>query len=272
MEKILGEQTRIRGTVLNLLFLILTIYVGILAANTFKEGKYIGRQGAAISTITVDGSGKVYASPDLATMDFSVVSEAKTVNEAMNDNSNKMNAVIEAAKKLGIAADDLQTSGFNINPHYDYVDVAAETGSAAEVYYPSGQRVLSGYDITQTLTVKVRQDNMSKIGQIIQEATIAGANEVGDLRFTIDNPDDLRAEARKQAIDDAKAKAQVLADQLEVKLGKITGYNEGGYSPTYTMAYDRAAAGVTEKSAPAPTIQTGQNKIESNVNITYEIE
>lgn len=267
----LNEQMKTQGLVLSLLFLVLTVYVAVLSANAIKEGKYIGRQGAAINTITVSGNGKVYASPDLATMDFSVVSEAKTVSEAMDDNSGKMNAVIEAAKKLGVAADDLQTSGFNINPHYDYMEAKPETTDMG-YYYPSGKRVLTGYDITQTLTVKVRQDNMSKIGQIIQDATTAGANEVGDLQFTVDKPDDLQAEARKQAIDDAKAKAKVLADQLGVRLGNITGYSEGGYYPTYTMAYDKAAVGGIEESAAAPTIQTGQNKIESNVSISYEIQ
>jgi len=122
----------------------------------------------------------------------------------------------------------LQTSGFNINPHYDYVTITSQNTSTESYYYPSGKRVLSGYEVNQTLTVKIRQDNMAKIGQIIQEATNAGANEVGDLQFTVDKPDELQAKARKQAIDEAKAKAQVLADQLGVRLGNITGYSENG--------------------------------------------
>ena len=270
--KIFGEKISYVLGIAGILFAVLAVYVGTLTVNAFREGKYIGRQGASINTITVSGKGEIYASPDLATMDFSVVSEAKTVNEAMDDNSAKMNAVIAAAKKSGIADEDLRTSGFNINPHYDYVEAKPQATDMGGYYYPSGKRVLSGYDITQTLTVKVRQDNMSKIGQIIQDATAAGANEVGDLQFTIDKPDDLQAEARKQAIDDAKAKDKVLAGQLGVKLGNITGYSEGGYYPTYNMAYDKAAGGVVAATAAAPAIQTGQNKIESNVSITYEIQ
>jgi len=72
-----------------LLLLALTVYLIILAANALKEGKYIGRQGASINTITVSGKGEIYTSPDLATIDFSVISEAKNVSEAMEDNTKK---------------------------------------------------------------------------------------------------------------------------------------------------------------------------------------
>jgi uncharacterized protein len=274
-NKILEGHAYFLKPATGLLFLVLTVYVGALAVNTIKESKYVGHPGASINTINVSGTGEVYASPDLATMDFSVVSEAKAVNQAMDDNTRKMNVVIAAIKGLGVAETDLRTSGFDINPHYDYVNepvTAACAGGLCPVSM-GGKRVLSGYDITQTLTVKVRQENMSKIGQMIQDATGAGANEVGDLQFTIDKPDDLQAEARKQAIDKAKAKAKILAEQLGVKLGNITGYSEGGYYPTYTMVYDAKASGaVASEAAVSPAIQTGQNKIESNVNITYEIE
>ena len=270
-NKISGEQKGFLIPFAAILFAVLAIYVGVLAVNAVKANKYIGRDYTSIDTITVSGTGDVYASPDLATMDFSVVSEATAVAAAMDDNTKKMNAIVDVVKSLGVPEADLQTSGFSINPHYDYVNDKTTT-SPNGAYYPSGNRVLSGYDITQTLTVKVRQDNMAKIGQIIAEATASGANQVGDLQFTIDKPETLQDEARKQAIDEAKAKAETLASQLGVKLVKITNYSEGGYAPTYSLSYDKAAATGTAAEAATPAIQTGQNKIESNVNITYEIE
>ncbi len=270
MEKIFGEKTGYAAGAAGVLFMVLAVYVAILAVNAVKENKYIGRDAAGMSSITVSGKGEVYASPDLATMDFSVLSESKTVAEAMEDNTRKMNAIIDAVKSLGVADDDLRTSGFNINPHYDYIETNPET-TEMRVYYPSGKRQLSGYDITQTLTVKVRQDNMSKVGQIIQEAAASGANQVGDLQFTIDKPEVLQEQARKQAIEEAKAKAAVLAQQLEVKLGDITGYSEGGYYPTYTTNYAKGMEMDAVQESATPAIQTGQNKIESSVNITYEI-
>jgi len=271
MEKIFGEKTGFTSAAAGVLFAILAVYVAVLAFNAVKGNKYIGRDLASMSTITVSGTGEVYGSPDLATVDLSVVSEAATVAAAMEDNTNKMNAIIDLVKSLGVAEEDVKTSGFNINPRYDYVKDAADI-STGDIYYPSGKRVLSGYDITQTLTVKVRKDNMAKIGQIIEEATASGANQVGDLQFTIDKPETLQDEARKQAIDEAKAKAETLASQLGIKLGNITDFNEGGYVPTYTMSYAKGMAMDAAETAATPTIEAGQNKIESNVNITYEIE
>lgn len=259
---------------------VLAVYIGILAINAIKENKYIGRGAVSTNTITVSGNAEVYANPDLATMDFSVISEAATVAAAMEDNSKKMNAIIDVIKNFGVAQEDIKTSGFNINPRYDYVkeskSMSASSASSVSVppedtyYYPSGKRVLSGYEINQTLSVKMR--DMSKIGQIIEEAVASGANQTGDLQFTIDNPDSIQEQARREAIAKAKDKAQVLAGHLGIKLGNIIGYNEGGYTPVYSMNYAKGAAADATQESAVPVVQAGQNKIESNVSITYEIE
>lgn len=282
-----GSKT---GRIFMAVFVVaLTVYVVALAVNAVKANKYIGRDAAGQASITVSGSGDVSAKPDLAVMDFSVVSEGKTVAAATEDNNKKMNAIVDVAKSLGVAENDLQTTGYNISPRYDYVkqtntaapSAASGAGVASGVdisslsspYYPVGQRVLAGYDVTQTLTVKMRGDNMSKIGQIIQEVTAAGANQAGDLQFTLDNPDAVQAQAREKAIADATAKAQALAGQLKVKLVRITSYGENGYAPTYQMAYAKSASADSGMgSVPAPNIQTGENKVTANVSITYEIE
>ena len=268
--------------VVGALAIALAVYVAALAVNAIKSNKYIGRQVANQATISVSGDGEVYKTPDLAVMSFSVVSEAKTVAEAMEDNTKKMNAITDVMKSMGVAENDLQTTNFSINPRYDYVRATApvpadgaEIAVDEEYYYPSGKRTLSGYDVNQTMTIKVRQENMGKIGQIIQEATASGANQVGSLQFTLDDPDAAQAEARELAIVEAKEKAEILAKQLNVKLVRIISYNDGGYSPTYRLNYDakEEAYGMGgAASVPAPDIQAGESKISMNVNITYEIE
>ncbi|HNR81808.1 MAG TPA: SIMPL domain-containing protein [Candidatus Pacearchaeota archaeon] len=270
--------------VVGALAIALAVYVAALAVNAIKSNKYIGRQVANQATISVSGDGEVYKTPDLAVMSFSVVSESKTVAEAMEDNTKKMNAITDVMKSMGVAENDLQTTNFSINPRYDYVRAAvpapasadgAETAIDGEYYYPSGKRTLSGYDVNQTLTIKIRQENMGKIGQIIQEATASGANQVGSLQFTLDDPDAAQAEARELAIVEAKEKAEILAKQLNVKLVRIISYNDGGYSPTYRLNYDakEEAYGMGgAASVPAPDIQAGESKISMSVNITYEIE
>lgn len=268
--------------VVGALAIALAVYVAALAVNAIKSNKYIGRQVANQATISVSGDGEVYKTPDLAVMSFSVVSEAKTVAEAMEDNTKKMNAITDVMKSMGVAENDLQTTNFSINPRYDYVRATApvpadgaEIAVDEEYYYPSGKRTLSGYDVNQTMTIKVRQENMGKIGQIIQEATASGANQVGSLQFTLDDPDAAQAEARELAIAEAKEKAEILARQLNVKLVRIISYNDGGYSPVYRLNYDakEEAYGMGgAASVPAPDIQAGESKISMNVNITYEIE
>ncbi|MFA6376069.1 MAG: SIMPL domain-containing protein [Candidatus Paceibacterota bacterium] len=282
-----GENTKSLRVIGGVLLAVLAVYVAVLAVNAIKANKYVGRDVTNPGTISVSGTGEVYKAPDLAVMDFSVVSENKTVDGAMEDNVRKMNAIQDVVKSLGVAEKDLQTSGFSVNPKYDYVKAAVPTlmpaagsisggGSAAAdeaIYYSSGKRILSGYDVTQTLTVKIRKDNLSKIGKIIEEATASGANQVGDLQFTLDDPNAAQAEAREKAIGDAQAKAQKLAEQLKVKLVRIINYSDSGYYPSSVrLNYATKDAAGGGESVPTPNIQTGENKITSNVSISYEIE
>jgi uncharacterized protein YggE len=237
--------------------LSLTVWVNIDIQNKIRETE---------NTITVSDSGEVYARPDLALTTFSVITEAKTVAEALSKNTEKMNTIIDSVKEQGVEEKDLKTTSFNIYPRYEYQRVEPE------IYpYPPGKRVLVGYEVTQSLEVKIR--DMTKIGDIIQGATDAGANQVGDLQFTIDKEDELKSQARAEAIKKTKAKAQELASQLGIKLIRITNFSEGISVPYY---YDYAlkeaiGMGGEGEAVPQPQIETGENKIEVTVTITYEI-
>jgi len=249
------------GLVIVFLF-VLVVYVGAMAFNKMKEWKYIGQGVETKNIITVSDTSEIYAKPDLAITSFSVVTEAKTVAEAMSENTTKMNAVISGVKGQGVEDKDLKTINFNISPHYEWYDKS--------LLYPSGRRTLTGYDITQTLQVKIR--DMEKIGTIIQTAVDAGSNEASDLQFTIDKEDELKNQAREQAIEKTKAKAESLAKQLGVKLVRIISFSENNYLPYYYSGLEKAAvpAGYGIGGGEAQ-IQTGENKITSIVSITYEI-
>jgi uncharacterized protein YggE len=250
--------------VLSVFLLVLAVSSAVGIVNKIKEGKYIGWEFETKNVITVSGEGEIYATPDLAIVDFSVVSDFKTVAEAMTDNTKKMNAVIDAAKKLGVKDEDLETTGFNISPRYEWYGPACLYPPC-----PSGRRVLAGYEVTQTLEVKIR--DMAKIGDIIQGATDAGSNQAGDLQLTIDKQDEVLNQARQQAIAKAKTKADALAAQLGVKLVRIVNFSESGasrYFPTYMEAKGLGGG----EAVAAPQIQTGQNKIVVDVSITYQID
>jgi len=249
------------SVILFIFLMVVTVWFAVAIQNKIKEGKYIGQEIEAKNTITVSETGEIYAKPDLALTTFSVITEAKTVSEAMSDNTQNMNAIISVMKDEGIEEKDLKTTSFTIYPRYEWQKIESE------IYpYPPGKRVLVGYEVRQSLQVKIRE--MAKIGDIIQGATDAGANQVGNLQFTIDQEDELKKQARGQAIEKAKAKAQELAQHLGVSLVRITHFSESGVVPRFYAPTTEMAEG---KGGEAPQIETGENLISVTVSITYEI-
>lgn len=242
----------ILSAIASVFLFIAAVYLVFGIINAIKQGRYIGQDVEGRSAITVSESGEVYANPDLAIVDLSVISEDKTVAEAMSNNTGKMDQIVALIKNQGVEAKDIKTTDFSIYPRYEY-----NVGGG-------DKRILVGYEVQQTLQVKIR--DLQKTSSIIQAATNAGVNQVGNLQFTIDQQDELRKQAREIAIEKAKAKAQELARQLGVKLTRITSFSEGfnDASPIYKeMAYSMGGG--------ASSIESGQNKIEVSVNITYEI-
>tara|TARA_B100001971_G_C18179520_1_gene531947 strand:- start:468 stop:1259 length:792 start_codon:yes stop_codon:yes gene_type:complete len=215
------------------------------------------------NTLVVSGTGEIYAKPDLALMTFSVVTEAKTVDATMAENTEKMNNIISSIKSQGVEDKDLKTTSFSIYPRYEYEK--GEIYPSNILLDPPGKRILVGYEVSQSLQVKIR--DLGRIGDIIQGATDNGANQVGSLQFTIDNQDELKKEAREQAIKKAKAKAKELTSQLGVKLGRITNFSEGSSAPRYYGLMAEAMGGGGEDLQ----IETGENKITVTVSLTYEI-
>jgi len=238
---------------------VLTLSFAVGAWNKIKESKYIGQDIIVRNTISVSGTGEAYVKPNLGLVSFSVITEKKTVAQSMSENTKKMNKVIETMKALGIEEKDLKTTQFDIYPRYEYQD--------DETFPLREKRVLVGYEVFQSLQVKIR--DLEKSGQIVQGAADAGANQVGDLTFAVD--DQKRGEAEKQtrkdAIKEAKEQAKEIAKQLGVGLIRIIDFSEQSYAPRsdYMLKEAYGSGGAT------PQIETGENKIETTVYITYEI-
>ncbi len=251
--------------IVSLFLIVLVVFFGVKVANEIKTGKYIGMT-AGQNIISVSGEGEVYVKPDLGIIVFTVANEAKTVDTAMSENTAKMNNVIAAIKGQGVEEKDIKTTNFNINPRYEY----PKTDLSASYYY-SGKRVLVGYEITQSVQVKIR--DLTKTGTLITKVTEAGANDVGDLTFTVDDEDAAKKEARDQAIAKAKEKAQQLAEKLGVRLTRIVNFYENSY-PVYnydTMYKSAISSEGMGGITPSPSIETGENRITATVTISYEI-
>ncbi|WKZ29046.1 MAG: SIMPL domain-containing protein [Patescibacteria group bacterium] len=237
----------------NLLLATAVVYLGVMAANAYKENDYIGRPDASRDTIAISAEGKVTALPDIATVSVGVQTDNRAVSAAQKENSTKMNAIIEKVKSFGVAAEDIKTSNYSIYPQYDYVN---------------GRQVERGFMVTQNIDVKVR--NLDAIGEILAAAGDLGANQVGGVSFTIDEPEDLRQQARLKALEAAKKKAQALADASGVKLGKVVGFSENeGYVPSPMYYAKDAAMGMG--GGAAPSISSGSQDVIVNVTVLYEI-
>ena len=209
--------------------------------------------------ITVAGEGRANVAPDMAILSLSVVKDAKTAREALDANNKAMADVLNALKGAGIAERDLQTSGFAVNPQYQYPD-NSDGGNR--------QPVLTGYQVANTLTVRVR--DLAKLGEIIDQSVTLGINQGGGIEFTNDAPEATVTEARKKAVSDAIAKAKVLAEAAGVSLGRVVDISETPSRPEpvpmmRSMAKEFAAA-------DAVPIATGENSYNVTVTVTFAIK
>ncbi len=210
-------------------------------------------------TITVTGEGKANAKPDIADVSLSVVSKGSSVKQVTTDNNTKMNQVIAAVQGLGVDPKDITTSQYDLNPEYDYTNPST-----------SGGYKILGYDLTQTVALKVR--NLNSVDDILSAATTAGANEVGSLSFDIDDSGPIKTQARAQAFTQAKNLAQEMASEAGVGLGRVVTFSESNPSTPVPMMYDMAMKSVGSAAAPAPSIQPGQKELTVDVSVTYEID
>lgn len=233
------------------LLAVLALWVG---AKFLNEVKIFTRPSISAPTISVSGEGKVLARPDIGVVSLSVVAGSPDMSSAQDEASVRINKVTDFLASSGIEEKDVKTLSYNINTLYDY---------------PKNRREFLGYEVRQTLEVKIR--DLKKASAIIDGVTEFGAIEISDLRFRVDNDEALKREARAKAVADAKAEAFVLAKTLGVGLGDIVSFSEfGGPVPVYGFASGLGVGGDFEKSS-APSIPTGENEITSTVNISFEL-
>ncbi|MFZ2803700.1 MAG: SIMPL domain-containing protein [Patescibacteria group bacterium] len=240
--------------VIALLAIALIIFVGVETRNALQQYNYIGTNGR--DTISIDGYGKVTAQPDLAMVDLGVTTQGAAVKDAQTQNTQKMNAIIAALKAMSIADADIQTSNYSISPNYDYTN---------------GTQKLTGYTISQEVTVKVR--NLDSLGDVLSQAGNLGANQVNGVSFTIDDPTSIQAQARDKALADARTKAEDVAKTLGLTIVKAVTFSESsGSTPPVPLPFAMdASAGIAGKSVPSPSVQSGSLDVESNVTVTFEV-
>jgi hypothetical protein len=215
-----------------------------------------------VNTITVSGTGEVVVKPDIATISFGVSAENLDVAKAQTESATKMNNIIDFLNKNGVDEKDIKTTNYSIYPRYDYTRTSS-------VYPYTGKQVLVGYVVSQTVEVKIR--DISQSGKLLGGVGEFGVTDISGLNFSVDKIDDVKDQARELAIKDAREQARVLAKGLDVRLLKIVSFSENGNSPIYYGMMEKSMAVGMGGDAVAPQLPAGENKITSNVTITYEI-
>jgi uncharacterized protein YggE len=197
--------------------------------------------------IIVIGEGSVTLPPDSAHVTSGVTTTGKTVKEAIGANSKLMAAVTAALSASGIDQRDIQTSQLSVQPIY----VTPE---------PRTEQKLSGYRVTNQVSVKIRQ--VDKVGDIVDRVTAAGATDVGNIAFLVSDKSKALDQAREAAITDARRKAEIYARASGISVGRTIWITENSrISAPLEPALQRAL--------PVP-VATGENTFQVRVTVGYE--
>lgn len=213
-----------------------------------------------------NGEGKASAVPDSAMVSLGVTQQATTVSEAQNKANETADKIIESVKKLGISEKDIKTTNYSVNPNYG-TSGGVEILTMPAPIRDNGEQRITSYTVTQNVEVKVKP--VDKVNQVVDAGTKAGANLVGGVNFTFSDElqKSLENTARKEAVANAKIKAEALAKTAGIRLGKAINVIENSNQPRYSfMSSDMGKA----EQEPATNITPGENEVVVNVIIYYE--
>ncbi len=213
--------------------------------------------GSQQTGIWVTGEGEVTVVPDLAILSLGVEAQADTVTQAQSEATTAMNYILAALRNSGVEENDIQTQYYSIYPTRRWDE-------------STGEEELTGYRVTNMVTVKVRE--VANTGAIIDAVAAAGGNylRINNIELTVDDPAPYQKEAREKALADAEEKAQHIADIADLKLGTPTYVSETSRYNTYTLDM------IYESGIPAPetgsSISPGETTVTVTMLVAYSID
>ena len=200
--------------------------------------------------VSVSATGTVAAEPDIAHISAGVTTEGDTAKDAIARNNTVMAKVIEGLKAAGIAARDIQTTTLNVEPRYSQ----PKDGRPGTV---------SGYRVVNQVRLTVRE--VKRLGEVLDQAIVLGANQINSIGFDIANAETLKDEARKQAMANAKRRAELYATAAGVQLGQVLRISE-----SMMEAVGRPMAGRAMAASSVP-IEAGTRTLTVEVHVTYAL-
>jgi uncharacterized protein len=210
--------------------------------------------------MTVIGQGHILLTPDTAFVTVSMETTGRTVGDAERQNRMVMSKVVERLKALQIENDRIQTASFTVSPQYKPAPKRADA--------PPGPPEIIGYIVGNTITVEVR--NLEKVGPVIEESLAAGANQFQGLQWALQDEQQAKVAALKQAAAKAREKAAALSDALKVKLIRLLSATEESriVRPVPRMARSMVAM---EGGGGEVPVFSGEIRVEAAVTVVYEM-
>jgi len=269
-NQILGEEGSKRISKWGAISLVLfSLFLLVKIITDLKRLPNVGREVYPQSTIMASGTGEAFAIPDIASFSFTVTEMGESVEAAQGLLDIKITKSLAVLKESGIEEKDIKTTGYNVYPKYEWQQIVCITYPC-----PQGQNKLIGYEVSQSINVKVRE--VKKAGDLVSKIGAVNVSNISGVEFTVDDREKYVAKAREEAISKAKTEAKVLAKQLGVRLGKILYYNDnsGGYPGPYYGMEGMGGGGDIRVSTPTAKTELpqGEAKITANISITYEIK
>lgn len=201
--------------------------------------------------VVTTGEGLVKRAPDRAWVAISAESRARNPREAQRANAEAMTAVMQKLKSAGLAGDAIKTTGYNVQPEFDY---------------NNGKQTLRGYVARNSIDVRV--DDLARVGEILDIAVGSGATTVGALRFDLKDREAAEREALRMAVADARARAEAAVQGAGMRIESVIRIEEArAISPEPRQMRVREMAMVTGEASPTP-IEAGDIEIRASVTLT----
>jgi len=202
-------------------------------------------------TIVVSGTGRVAVQPDVADLRLGVTVAKPTVEAARGEAAATMDAILRAVEGAGVARADVRTAMLSVQPRYDYRDGRAP--------------VLTGYEIANVVEVSVR--DLSALGDVIDATLTAGATSMDALSFRLADPRPAEREARRQAMAEARSRADVLAEAAGVTVQGVSDIVEG--QPVRPPGPVAKAERMALAADPGTPVEAGTLEVAVTVSVTY---
>jgi uncharacterized protein YggE len=201
--------------------------------------------------LSVSARGQASRVPDVATASAGVVTQAADASAAMRANAARMAKVMAAIRDAGVAEKDTRTTGISVNPEYRYAE-----NKAPEI---------TGYRASNTVSIKVR--DIDRLGKVLDALVASGANDINGPAFEIDAPEAVYDEARRAALETARARAAMYAGALGLRVRRIVSISEGGgFQPPQPMMMKAMA-----RDAESTPVSPGETTLDANIDVVFEL-